>query len=212
MILFFLAQVSGLCPLNKKAPFDRPAFSLAQNSAVCTGWSKNVCCDELSVLEISRSVAEAKKTAKCDGCMQNLEALLCAASCSPVLVQPGNSSNLEISPVFCAAAQLSCDGQPQCVNDSFFAKKLESFTGMNIHVHPTDDPQEELLPLSAECLPHVASVPILPVEKSGRWFQLLCLLCVVLGLWISAKIRRKKPRDFEAWASLDLNAGDSRRL
>ena len=213
MILFWLAQVSAICPLKEIPPFDRPVFSLAQNSVTCAGWMKNVCCEESSLLEISRSLEEAKKTAKCEGCMQNLEALLCAASCSPALIHPGNSSSLEISPIFCAAAQLSCDGKPQCIDDSLFETKLKSLTGRAVNFQPTEDPQEELLPVSAECSPYQTAVlPVLPVAKSGLWLQIFFLLCVVVGLWISAKMRTKRSRNFQEWASLDLNAGESRRL
>jgi len=190
---------------GRPAPFDRPVISPAQK--ICPAWRKNVSCGDMELEEISRSVEDFRKTAKCSGCVDNLAAMLCGAFCSPVLLSAGNT--LEISPVFCAATQLSCDGVPQCTSSSPFAAVLREMTKNEIRFKSVDQPADEILPMSAECAP-LSALPL--SAPPGHGLQFIFLVCVCVAVWFFAKIRGRKRKEVDNWATLDLSAGDSRRL
>ena len=204
---FAISRVAAnSCPLSPATkPFDRPAVSLAQK---CLAWTKQVCCDDLRIEQISRAVNEFRKNSKCMGCADNLEAVLCGAACSPVLIS-GNF--LEISPVFCAAAQLSCDGVPQCSASSHFSEALTALTGRELSFKSVDTPSDELLPLSAECSPAKLPAAVAVAPASPSWgLQLVLLVGVCVGLWLSSRLRAKARRREYDWSSLDISAGDGR--
>jgi hypothetical protein len=106
--------LTGEEPAEEKVdPLESSLFDHS-SSALCAGWSRDVCCSK-ELLAALEPVVMAEASHTCTGCAKNLEAAVCTLVCSPEAVQPSAKAfSAQLTSAYCEAAQDACDKVNPC--------------------------------------------------------------------------------------------------